>query len=203
MKKLSIIVCLLFVTPSWGEVATAKKPALKPVPLADGMVALSPANSRIDFVGTHEGAKPDPRKGGFAKFAGQARLDSSGKLAAVKFEFQTASLWTEMPRLTSHLKSPDFFDVREHPKASFESTLVKPGKQDGTYEVRGKFTLLGKTKEVKIPATVAVTDAGVTLMSKFEIDRTQFGMTYGEGKVKKEVAIQVAIGTPTKTTRKR
>ena len=130
----------------------------RPVPVQAGVVNLGPINSRIDFVGTHEGPKPDPRKGGFSKFAGRAEFAQNGALAAVEFDIETSSLWTEIPKLTGHLKSPDFFDVRQYPRAAFRSSAVSPTQQQGVYNVSGKFTLLGVTKEVSMPQAARVTD---------------------------------------------
>ena len=55
-------------------------------------------------------------------------------------------------------------------------------------------TLHGETKEVTIPATVRLTNNGLSVHGNFTIDRTQFGMNYGRGKVHDDVKIKVAIG---------
>ena len=167
------------------------------VPAKDGVVQLGPANSQIKFVGIHEGDKPDPRQGGFAKFKGLAGLDQSGALQSVAFDIETASLWSEIPKLTNHLKSPDFFDVRQHPTAAFRSTAIRPTDQPGVFMIQGDFTLLGVTKEVTMPATINGSSNGLTLISQFKLDRTKFGMNYGQGKVHKDVAITVVIGEAT------
>ncbi len=99
---------------------------LKPVPIEAGVAALTPDNTKIVFVGTHSGAKPDPRTGGFGKFLGKAEVDSAAKtLKAVSAEIETSSLWTPIEKLTNHLKSADFFDVREHSLAAFQSTKIE------------------------------------------------------------------------------
>lgn len=206
MKIMATLFTLALVT-SCGfaqgeETGKSTKAKLKPVPVKSGAATLAPANTQINFVGVHEGAKPDPRKGGFTKFTGKAHVADDGMLKSVSLDIDTTSLATEIPKLTAHLKSADFFDVREHPQARFESTSISATDKPGTFEVTGKFTLLGKTKEIKIPATVAVTSAGLTLQSEFTIDRTQFGMTYGVGKVKNDVNMSVAIGIPTKAAGK-
>ncbi len=155
-------------------------------------VALTEANTKVEFIGVHVGDKPDPRKGSFAKLNGSAILDM-GSLKAVTVEFDTDSLTTELPPLTTHLKSPDFFDVKQHPTAKFESTTIEPG-ADGKVNVTGNLTLLGVTKPITMPATVS-TEGGLKLTAEFSIDRTEFGMTYGDGKVEKIVAMTVTIGS--------
>ena len=155
-------------------------------------VALTEANTKVEFIGVHVGDKPDPRKGSFAKLNGSAILDM-GTLKAVTVEFDTDSLTTELPPLTTHLKSPDFFDVKQHPTAKFESTTIEPG-ADGKVNVTGNLTLLGVTKPITMPATVS-TEGGLKLTAEFSIDRTEFGMTFGEDKVEKIVAMTVTIGS--------
>ena len=172
--------------------------AATPVPVSGGAATLSPDNTKIQFVGTHSGAKPDPRTGGFAKFKGKAEVDAATKsLKSVSVEIDTASLFTEIgQKLTDHLKSPDFFEVREYPKATFESTKIAAGTA-GKATITGKLSLHGVTKEISFPATVEVGEKGLTLTSEFSIDRTQFGMTYGEGKVEPKVSMTVIVGEKT------
>ncbi len=171
---------------------------LKPVPIEAGVATLAPENTKIVFVGTHSGAKPDPRTGGFGKFTGKAEVDADTKaLKAVSVEIETGSLWTQIEMLTNHLKNADFFDVKEHPQAAFQSTKIEAGDATGSVTITGNLTLHGATKEISFPATVSITDAGLTLSSKFTIDRTEFGMTFGEGKVEKKVALTVVIGEKT------
>ncbi|HZN32480.1 MAG TPA: YceI family protein [Pirellulaceae bacterium] len=174
--------------------------AAEPVPVAGGKATLSPDNTRINFIGTHAAPKkPDPRTGGFAKFKGQAAVDGKA-LKSVSVDIETESLWTEVGgRLTNHLKSADFLEVREFPTAKFASTKIEPA-ADGKTKITGNLTLHGKTKEISFPATVAVTDKGLTLASEFTIDRTDWGINYEPGQVVKQVTLKVAIGEKTQPT---
>ena len=193
-----LVVTVLLGTLGVSATGTSAEPKLVPVAAAAGdIVHLSPKNTSIEFIGIHEGPKPDPRKGGFGAFSGQAKVDSSGALRSITFELDTASLWTEIEKLTAHLKSPDFFDVRTYPKASFASTSVAPADEDGTATVTGNFTLLGKTQSIKLPVTARMTADGLTLVSEFNFDRTEFGMDYGQGKIANQVVLKVTIGKPT------
>jgi polyisoprenoid-binding protein YceI len=166
---------------------------LSPVPVQAGTVNLTPQNTKIQFVCAHVGAKPDPRKGSFAKFSGQAQVDPATKaLKSLSVEIDTTSLGTEFDKLTNHLKSPDFFEVRKYPTAKFEATKIETGSK--TSQITGKLTLHGVTKEISFPATVQTTVAGLTLHSEFTIDRSEFGMTYDPKKVENKVALTVTIG---------
>jgi polyisoprenoid-binding protein YceI len=173
--------------------ATSYAAGAAPAPVQAGTATLTPQNTKIQFVCAHVGAKPDPRKGGFAKFSGTAKLDSAAKsLKSLSVEIDTTSLFTEFDMLTNHLKSPDFFEVRRFPSAKFESTKIEPGA--GTCQITGKLTLHGVTKEISFPASVEVGSSGVALKSEFTIDRTEFGMTYDPKKVENKVTLAVLIG---------
>lgn len=181
--------------PTEAAAATADA-ALTPVEIVSGVATLRPDNTLIQFVGTHAGPKPDPRTGVFKDFSGKAEVDAETKaLKSVTVEIKTESLETPIPKLTNHLRSPDFFDTREQPTAKFESTAVKAA-EDGKHVITGNLTILKATKEIQFPAKVAVTDKGLTLTAEFTIDRTEFGMKFGEQQVNKEVAMTVAIGQP-------
>ena len=176
--------------------ATFVAAAEKPVPLAKGAATLSPDNTKIQFVGTHVGAKPDPRTGGFAKFSGKAQIDETTRaLKSVSVQVDTASLFTEIPKLTDHLKTADFFEVREYPTAKFESTKITMKGDQAT--ITGNLTLHGVTKEITIPATVKVAAEGLVIKSEFSIDRTEFGMKFSPDRVEKKVTLTVVVGEKT------
>jgi len=169
---------------------------LQPAPLTGGTANISAENTKIEFVGTHSGDKPDPRNGGFRKFSGKVAVDSQANaLKSIAVDIDTTSLYTPIPKLTDHLKTADFFEVREYPTARFESTKIAPGK-GGSTQVTGKLTLHGVTKEIAFPVSTQITPKGLTLVSQFTIDRSQFGMTYGAGKVDDKVTLNVVVGEP-------
>ncbi|MEM9588142.1 MAG: YceI family protein, partial [Planctomycetota bacterium] len=113
---------------------------------------------------------------------------SNGKLEIV---IDATSLWSDNDKLTSHLKNPDFFDVRKYPKITFKSTKVEPG--EGKAMLTAELVMLGKKQEIKVPVTADTTDDQVILEAEFKIDRTKWGMNYGEGKIDNDVAIDVVL----------
>jgi polyisoprenoid-binding protein YceI len=149
--------------------------------------------SKISFVGS----KPDnsSHEGGFKKFEVEAMADfENAGNSSLKIVIDTNSLWSDNPKLTGHLKNPDFFDVRKYPKAVFESKSIQAA-DDGTITFVGDLEMLGKTNEVKIPMKHEMSEDAVKLMGKFKIDRTRWGMNYGapEGKINKEVEMDVVL----------
>ncbi|MDX1685566.1 MAG: YceI family protein [Saprospiraceae bacterium] len=80
-------------------------------------------------------------------------------------------------KLEGHLKSDDFFGVKDHPTASFEITEVKDMGSD-KYKITGDMTIKGQTHPLSFDATVKNNTASATL----EIDRTKYNVRYGSDK---------------------
>ncbi len=150
--------------------------------------------SKIEFVGS----KPDGKhKGGFKKFevAAVADFDSPDR-SSLNIQIDAGSLWSDDEKLTNHLKSPDFFDVRKYPSITFESTEIVPGQGDDAEPhamIKGNMVMLGKSVEMEVPIKANVTDEAVELTAEFEIDRTKWGMDYGQGKIDNTVKISVEL----------
>lgn len=177
----------------------AEAAGLTPVAITDGVAALSADNTKIQFTGIHSPPKePDPRVGHFAKFSGEAKVNAEAKtLESVSVEIDTASLATPIEKLTNHLQSEDFFHVREFPTAKFESTEIAAG-DEGQATIKGNLTLHGVTKEISFPATVSISEAGLTLKADFDISRAEFGIGKPEG-IEDKVPMSIAVGQQTPT----
>lgn len=178
-------------TPELGDPAPQADEAM--IAAAEGrqQIALTPENTLIQFVGVHANPdKPDPRTGKFNQFTGTIAT-ADGDVKSIHVEIDTASLRTEIEKLTNHLKSADFFNVNEHPKATFTSTKIEPA-EGGKVNVTGDLTLLGNTQSITFPATVS-TDGEFSLQAEFQIDRTRFGMDYGTDNVLKEVDMTITV----------
>ena len=156
---------------------------------ADTKYTLTGENTTITFVGK----KPDGKhEGGFKKLTGSATVpDGDLSKLAIAVEIDTDSLYSDDAKLTGHLKSPDFFGTKDNPKATFKTTKVE--KTEKGYTITGDLTLLGKTKPVTIPATVAVDGDTLNITGETKIDRTEWGMTYGKGKIEDNVDLKVVV----------
>jgi polyisoprenoid-binding protein YceI len=155
--------------------------------MAADKVTLNGDNTKITFVGTKPGGKHD---GGFKTLTGAATVDGDA-LSALEVEIDTDSLYADDAKLTAHLKSPDFFGVKNNPKAKFASKKIE--KSDKGYTVTGDLTLNGKTKEISFPVTVSRAGGATKIETAFTIDKRDFGMTYGGGKINDEVAIKAVV----------
>jgi polyisoprenoid-binding protein YceI len=147
---------------------------------------LTDANTKIEFTGTKPGGKHD---GGFKRVAGEVVLsDEAG--ARVDLEIDCGSLYSDNFMLTWHLKGGDFFNVKKHPKARFTSTSID--RTERGYTINGNLTFLGVTKAVSFPAAIT-TGGAVRLNGAVAINRQDFGMTYGKGKIDDIVEVRFNV----------
>jgi polyisoprenoid-binding protein YceI len=171
------------------RILTAAVVMLLPLFAAAADLPLSDTNTAITFVGSKPNGKHD---GGFKGIKGTASVNNGdpGTLR-ISLEIDMNQLHSDNPKLTNHLKSPDFFGVKSNPKAKFVTTKVE--KADGDYKVTGELTMIGQTKAITFPAKVTAAGDSLTLTASFAIDRTQWGMTYGKGKINDEVKLTVSV----------
>src|SRR5205823_2028018 len=111
----------------------------------DKKFTLTGENTKIEWTGTKKDGK---HEGGFKKLTGTANVTDKG--ITLEVEIDCDSIYSDNNQLTGHLKSPDFFDVKDKPKSTFKSKKVE--KKDKNYTVTGDFTLHGKTKEIRFAA---------------------------------------------------
>ncbi len=92
-------------------------------------------------------------------------------------------------KLAGHLKSPDFFDTEKFPEGKFEITEVKKYEAEGdsekpmldgsTHTIAGNLTLKGVTKNITFPAIVNMNGGMMKAKASFNINRTDWGLSYG------------------------
>lgn len=115
----------------------------------------------------------------FKDFTGTVTVDGE-TVTAVEFAVTMATLESDHPKLTKHLRDEDFFAVERFPKATFASTGIKAGAEgDGfTHTVSGDLTLRGQTKRITFPAKLEVGSAEVSASTEFVLNRKDFGIEY-------------------------
>lgn len=138
--------------------------------------AINAQNSKIEFVGSKVTGS---HTGAFGSFTGTVDYAGDPLKSRVSINIDMNSMTTDDPKLTEHLKTPDFFDVAKFPQSSFVSTEIRAGGEKGaTHTVTGNLTMHGVTKAVTFPATIAVTPDTATVDSTFSINRRDFGINY-------------------------
>jgi polyisoprenoid-binding protein YceI len=155
---------------------------------ADTTFALNGDNTKIQFVGSKVGGKHD---GSFPKLVGKAVAGADPTSLKLVVVLDMTALETDNPKLTGHLKSPDFFGVATNPKARFVTTRVE--REGRGYKVTGSLTLNGKTKAVTFPAAISTSEEALRLTSTFKINRHDWGISYGKGKIHDDVTLTVAV----------
>jgi polyisoprenoid-binding protein YceI len=138
--------------------------------------------------------------GRFNAFDGEFAVDPEqpDSQAACHIEIQTASIDTAVSARDDHLRGADFFNVDKYPTMTFESTGWEQTGEN-TFELTGKFTLLGTTKEITVPvryqgAATGRRDLRTGFTTAFTILRSEYGMTkHTDGSIGDTVHITLDI----------
>ncbi len=136
------------------------------------------------------GSKPIGSHNGIFKISNGSFNVENGELKAGNFVIDVHNLedldlkaGEGKEKLEGHLKSADFLDTEKFPTAKFEITSVSPlADSTGTHQISGNLTLKDSTKNVSFPAKLEIADNAVKASAKFSIDRTQWGLFYGNDK---------------------
>jgi polyisoprenoid-binding protein YceI len=103
------------------------------------------AHSAVSFKISHAGLSYV--HGRFDSFSGNFSVDSSDPTrSSFTLNIKPETINTNNNGRDTHLRSPDFFNVKQFPAVSFKSTSVKA--IEGGYEVTGDLTLHGTTNPV-------------------------------------------------------
>ena len=120
--------------------------------LPSGKWTLDNSHSRLGFVLNHMGIAE--LQGDFRTVS--ATITSKGTDftdAVIELTAQTSSINTGFQMRDDHLKTADYFDAEKFPELTFKSNSVKKLKNsEREYEVQGKLTLHGITKDVTLKA---------------------------------------------------
>ena len=92
------------------------------------------------------------------------------KQGSVVFDMKTIS--HDNKTLVKHLKSDDFFAVKQYPTARFEIDSVN------SENLIGRLTMRGITKNIEVPYTLVGAGETLLLKGKVLVDRTGFGIRY-------------------------
>lgn len=183
-----------------ATVSDASQNADASKPAGTETLAITPDNSKIEFVGSKVTGS---HNGSFKQFNGTIDLvkDSLEK-SRVTVDIDTTSIVTDTDRLTAHLKTPDFFDVAKHPKANFTSTKIEPATTPGaTHTVTGNLEMHGVKKSISFPATILVAPDAASVNAEFAINRKDFGINYAgkaDDLIRDEVVMKLTIKAPRK-----
>jgi polyisoprenoid-binding protein YceI len=166
MKAFLAIVLLAVAATATSTVFAQAKPA-----------QLLAAQSELSFTSKQMGVPVD---GKFKRFDAQLVFDpkkpETGKVA---FSIDLASVTLGAPELEAELAKAVWFDSKKTPQASFASSTIKAA-GPGKFEVAGKLTLKGQTRDIVVPITLAQAGAVTTATGGFVLKRLEFKIGDGE-----------------------
>lgn len=171
-------------------------------PLAHGELEkykIDPVHTSVVFKVSHLGFSTT--YGQFVGPEGSFQVDDQkAENSKVDLKIKTDSITTFDQKRDKHLKSPDFFNVKQNPAITFKSKSVKKTGEN-TYAVAGDLTLNGVTKPLEV--TFKRNRTGQDPWGKtrtggetsFKVKRSDFKMNYmqGENQVGDEVELLISI----------
>jgi polyisoprenoid-binding protein YceI len=92
-------------------------------------------------------------RGRFGAFEGTIAMDpAKPEASSVRFTIDASSIDTDNADRDKHLRSPDFFDVANHPSITFTSEKIRATGKD-RYAVTGMLTMRGVSKTMTLPVS--------------------------------------------------
>jgi polyisoprenoid-binding protein YceI len=135
------------------------------------------AQSDISFVTKQMGV---PLDGHFKKFDAQISFDTAKPEAAkIAFTVDTGSATLGAPESDAEMPKATWFNVPKFPQATFQSSSVK-SLGGGKFQIGGKLTIKGNTKDVDVPVTLTQAAGITTAVGQFAIKRLAFKIGEGE-----------------------
>ena len=132
---------------------------------------LVPAQSDIAFVFKQMGV---PVEGHFRKFDAQISFDAAKPANnKVAFTVDIASATLGAPEADAELPKATWFNTAKFPQATFASSGFK-ALGGGKYEVAGKLSIKGQSRDVVVPVTMTQTGAATVVVGVFPVQRLVF-----------------------------
>ena len=149
-----------------------------------------PAQSQITFAIKEMGV---PVEGRFSKWTADIAFDpkkpEAGKVA---FTIATSSASFGVPETDAEVPKAEWFNVAKFPSATFASTAIK-ATGGGKFDVAGKLTVKGISKDVIVPIALAQAGPTTTATGAFTIKRNDFHIGEGEWSDTSQLANEVAV----------
>lgn len=155
-----------------------------------GTWTVDPGHSSVEFKVKHMGIANV--RGKFTEFEGTLEVGEDLASSKAYGTVKVASISTDEQKRDEHLRSPDFFNVEEHPEITFESSQIEAIDDESSHIV-GALTMHGVTNHVRLKAVVQGTDidpwgnervglevVGCLIRSEFDM---KFNQALGSGNV--------------------
>jgi polyisoprenoid-binding protein YceI len=147
---------------------------------APGTWSVDASHSSVNFKVKHLGVAKT--RGRFTSFEGTVVVADRPEDSTVEVRIDAASVDTHDGTRDTHLRSPDFFDVENHPALTFRSTGIRGDGEEWVLD--GELTVAGVTRPVSLDVSYegiagdpwGGTRAGFTATA--EVNREDFGLTW-------------------------
>jgi len=151
---------------------------------------LVPAGSEIVFTTRQMGV---PVEGCFGRFTATIALDpKQPQTGRVAFTIDTASARFGTAELDAEVGKPAWLSSAKFPQASFASSAIK-ATAPGRFEVAGKLTIKGASKDLVVPVQVQPAGANQVATGSFTLKRLDFKVGEGEWTDTSMLADDVAV----------
>jgi polyisoprenoid-binding protein YceI len=132
------------------------------------------SQSHVYFSAAHAGKA---FSGQFTDWQGEVSFDPAHlEQSSITAQFTLSEAKTGNKMFDGTLPSADWFDVKNHPKAAFQTTKITAN-AEGTYQAEGTLTLRGITLPVAFSFTVSdLAVDPVLVKAQFEVDRLAYGI---------------------------
>jgi cytochrome b561 len=182
------IVAVLFASPRASVGAGQAE-----VGTAAGSWVVDPTASEIAFAGAQSG---EPFRGRFTRWQADIRLDPAApEQARIDATVQTGSATDGVPLHDETLAQAEWFDVANHPQATFHATRIAP-RTGSVYDIAGTLTIKDRAIELP-PLTLTVAGNELRITGQVEIDRTaaNLGMESDPGAeyVSRKIVVEVDV----------
>jgi polyisoprenoid-binding protein YceI len=113
--------------------------------------------------------------GSFGGLQGKFEFDPhSPGSSSFEASIDVNSISTGINMRDNHLRSEDYFDVKNYPRMKFVSTKVTAGEKEGTFVIYGNLTIKKTTKEILFPFTATPENEGIRFKGEFNLNRRDY-----------------------------
>ena len=188
MKKYLSVFALLTIVLSSCAKKSDSKPIVKNIEMntiKKGGYKVDSFESKLDWKGRQLSSKE--HDGTLDISSGSIEIDKSGRIFGdIKIDMKSISTsdlegkWKD--KLDGHLKSPDFFNVKDFPTATVAFKGNQNKTTNGEINFEGDLTIKGITQITKFSAKINQIGDKVIATASISFDRSEYDIRYGSGK---------------------
>ena len=158
---------------------------------------LDPSHTSVIFIVNHLGFSN--YQGRFGGASGELTIDRDNLAASsAEINIDLTQIDSGFEGLDNHMKTADFFDVENHPTATFKSSAIELVGENGA-KITGDLTILGQSKPLVLYVTLTgegdhpmTGDHILGFAAKGTVTRSDYGMTYLVPAISDDVTLQIS-----------